>query len=160
MLINAMHVLFCVWGFLSLTTTIIKRACKLQAEMKAHLCQLWVSKHLPLSVWGRWKYLVHDMGLLNTASQWKGAQPLSSWNLKGHFFFISKRQMSKVMQAKKKVLLYSKEVRHSKKRSCDDWKSKSKYSLLYSLFQVKEPSDKNSVLQTFRICSLKLFSAD
>lgn len=132
---------------------LIKRfACKLQAELKAHLCQVWVNKHLPLSLLGRWKYLVHGMGLLNTV-KWYTA--LSSWDLKGRL--LLKRQKSKKIQAKH-VLLYSKKVQGRKKKGQwglgDDWKSKSKYSLLYSLFQATVQSEKNWLLQMCSLCSL------
>lgn len=62
-------------------------------------CQPYVGKHLPLSLWVRWKYVVHDMGLLNSASWWTGAPLESSWDLERHFAH-RKKQKSKGMQTK------------------------------------------------------------
>ena len=45
----------CGRGGSCLSTLIKNHACKLQRETKAHLCQLWVGKCFPLSLWARWK---------------------------------------------------------------------------------------------------------
>lgn len=103
--------------------------------MKAHLCQLWVSKHFPLSVWGRWKYLVHDMGVFEHLTQWKCTQILSSWELKGHLY-----QLKGKRYASKNCCFTVKRHHPLQEKVTGDW---SKYSLLYSLFQVKVPSEKH-----------------
>lgn len=85
-----------VYGGSSLLLLIKRHACEIQkqTEMKAHQCQFWVRKHLLLSVWRRWKYLVHDMGVSEHCITEKGCT-VPTFMENERTFVLIKRQINK-----------------------------------------------------------------